>query len=108
MINSTYPSIFVKNVILRDVSHEFSKKVGTYKLNNTNFHKNEEYNLVPLCQKCHDDEHSGTLKIKGYIDTSNGKKLLYDKINQDYSQLKKHISYDDKKWKFNRFIESRN
>jgi DNA mismatch repair protein MutS len=73
---------------------------GFVKLNNTNFHKNEEYNLVPLCQKCHDDEHSGILKIKGYIDTSNGKKLLYDKTNQDYSELKKHVSYEDKKWKF--------
>ena len=33
------------------------------------------YNLVPLCEKCHNEEHNGYLDIKGYIMTSEGRKL---------------------------------
>ena len=73
---------------------------GFVKSNNTNFHKNEEYNLIPLCKKCHDDEHNGNLNIKGYIDTSNGRKILYDYTNKkELNELKKIISYENEKWK---------
>ncbi|QOI90239.1 hypothetical protein QKU58_gp092 [Pyramimonas orientalis virus] len=41
------------------------------------FHKNSKFNLVPLCKKCHNDTHNGNLFIDGYVDTSNGKKLVY-------------------------------
>lgn len=54
---------------------------GFVTFNNTSFHKNEEYNLIPLCKKCHDDEHHGNLKIKGYIETTNGRKLSYEYLN---------------------------
>ena len=33
--------------------------------------------MVPLCKKCHNEVHYGSLVIKGYIDTSNGVKLDY-------------------------------
>ena len=90
---------------------------GFVTINNTSFHKNEEYNLIPLCKKCHDDEHNGNLNIKGYIDTSNGRKILYeyknnennekhknfDKISNnkkdDLNKWKKLISYENEKWK---------
>ena len=90
---------------------------GFVTINNTSFHKNEEYNLIPLCKKCHDDEHNGNLNIKGYIETSNGRKILYeyknnennekhknfDKISNnkkdDLNKWKKLISYENEKWK---------
>ena len=42
-----------------------------------NFHKNSLHNLVSLCHECHHNVHHGKLFIKGYIDTSEGKKLSY-------------------------------
>lgn len=44
---------------------------------NGKFHKNEKFNLVCLCAKCHDNVHNGVLDIKGYIQTSNGIVLDY-------------------------------
>lgn len=45
--------------------------------NMTTYHKNKKHNLVPLCKDCHKKEHSGQLKIKGYIKTSSGIILDY-------------------------------
>ena len=42
-----------------------------------NYHKNSKHNLVALCKECHRKEHSGELKIKGYIATSDGVVLDY-------------------------------
>ena len=85
---------------------------GFVKINNIQFHKNEEYNLIPLCKKCHDDEHNGILNIKGYIETTNGRKILYDynkkelnklnknkDLNKDLNKWKKLISCENDKWK---------
>jgi DNA mismatch repair protein MutS len=41
------------------------------------YHKNKKHNLVPLCKECHKKEHSGELKIHGYIKTSSGVVLDY-------------------------------
>jgi DNA mismatch repair ATPase MutS len=38
---------------------------------------NEVYNLVSLCQKCHDEVDRKNLIINGYIETSNGAVLDY-------------------------------
>jgi 5-methylcytosine-specific restriction endonuclease McrA len=38
-------------------------------------HKNTASNLVPLCDACHTKHHAGMLEIKGWIDTSVGRKL---------------------------------
>lgn len=43
----------------------------------SNYHKNSKHNLVALCKECHRKEHSGELKIKGYITTSDGVVLDY-------------------------------
>jgi DNA mismatch repair protein MutS len=48
---------------------------------NGRFHKNEKFNLVCLCEKCHDDVHNGQIEIKGYIQTSNGIILDYKKTS---------------------------
>jgi len=38
-------------------------------------------NLVVLCWMCHDKEHNGKIKIRGYIQTSNGYELVVDEID---------------------------
>ena len=40
-------------------------------------HKNIKHNLVPLCKTCHTNEHNNTLKIDGYMQTSQGVVLQY-------------------------------
>jgi len=50
-----------------------------------NLPKNHRSNLVPLCKTCHDLVHNGQngqyhYEIKGYIMTSNGSQLNYEKI----------------------------
>lgn len=47
----------------------------------THLKKNELYNLVILCKKCHYQVHHNQLKINGYKDTSNGRVLDYHFIN---------------------------
>lgn len=42
------------------------------------FHKNSEFNLVALCEKCHHDVHNNKIYIHGYITTSDGIQLKYD------------------------------
>lgn len=36
------------------------------------FHKNNKYNLVGLCEKCHDKVHCGEIVIEGYKQTTEG------------------------------------
>ena len=40
--------------------------------NNPHIYKNKKYNLVPLCQKCHDKVDVGKIIIRGYLNTSKG------------------------------------
>ena len=42
-------------------------------------HKNIKHNLVPLCKECHIKEHNNEITIKGYIETTNGIVLDYEK-----------------------------
>jgi DNA mismatch repair protein MutS len=45
------------------------------------FHKNSLHNLVYLCRNCHDDIHNRkTLIIQGYVQTSEGTKLKWERI----------------------------
>ena len=39
---------------------------------------NRKSNLVALCSSCHDRHHAGTLTIKGWVDTTHGRKLVID------------------------------
>lgn len=41
------------------------------------FHKNRKFNLVSLCNECHESVHNNKLQINGYIQTSDGVKLDY-------------------------------
>lgn len=42
------------------------------------FHKNSKFNLITLCQKCHESVHSHKIKIHGYKQTSVGIDLEYE------------------------------
>ena len=44
-------------------------------------HKNRKSNLMLICEKCHDKIHNKEIKIDGYKDTTDGKKLFYKKDN---------------------------
>jgi DNA mismatch repair protein MutS len=57
------------------------------------FHKNVEHNLVCLCRNCHTQVHNNLIDIKGYISTSSGIVLDYNKneIPVECSQPTKSI-----------------
>ena len=55
-------------------------------------HKNRKSNLVPLCEKCHNDTHHNKLVIKGYNRTSSGDVLEYYYEN---TSKKKKSKYTD-------------
>jgi len=41
---------------------------------------NRKSNLVALCSTCHDRHHAGTLHIKGWVDTTHGRKLVINDL----------------------------
>jgi DNA mismatch repair protein MutS len=49
------------------------------------FNKNKLWNLVSLCKKCHQSVHSSPprLKIDGYINTSNGVRLVFERLDKE-------------------------
>ena len=58
------------------------------------FHKNNLFNLVQLCHKCHYDVTYGKLFINGYLDTSMGVKLQYKYKSEKEAQfIKKKKKY---------------
>lgn len=59
-----------------------------------NFHKNNMFNLVQLCHKCHHDVHHGNLNITGYIDTSDGIELVYNRLEDSIVEEIKKRKYN--------------
>jgi len=51
--------------------------------------KDTKSNLVPLCKKCHNEVHNGSLEISGYIQTSYGIKLDYKYLTKEVVESKK-------------------
>ena len=47
--------------------------------NKPHLNKNSNYNLLTVCQHCHDKIDTGELEVDGYIMTSKGKKLKFRK-----------------------------
>ena len=56
------------------------------------FHKDNKHNLVPLCKQHHNEIHNGKLKIDGFMMTSNGLELQFEK----QSEKPKEVSVEDK------------
>lgn len=46
-------------------------------------HKNAAFNLVPLCEECHDAVHSGKINVEGYVQTSGGVRLRSYVVDND-------------------------
>jgi DNA mismatch repair protein MutS len=63
--------------IAEETHHIVYQENADSKGNIQSYHKNKKHNLVPLCKECHKKEHSGELKINGYIKTSSGVVLDY-------------------------------
>ena len=60
------------------------------------FHKNNLFNLVQLCHNCHHEVHHGSLIIKGYIDTSEGRKLDFEKVEKkQHENIRRKYSFED-------------
>jgi DNA mismatch repair protein MutS len=85
-------------------------------LDNTQFHKNTEHNLVPLCDSCHEQHHRGLIEINGYTETTTGRKLLFTKKtvnnkekskNEEFENIKKNILYENGKWKYRKTSRSK-
>ena len=55
----------------------------------TNFNKNENHNLVCICEECHNKEHAGEIGIIGYKQTSEGIILEVDKKSRIFKLIKK-------------------
>ncbi len=43
------------------------------------FHQDHKHNLVPLCKKHHNQIHDGKIKVDGFVMTSNGLELQFEK-----------------------------
>jgi DNA mismatch repair protein MutS len=90
-----------KNVALCEVCGD--KAVDTHHIQEQNeadingmigaIHKNRKSNLTALCKKCHLEEHHGNLNIKGYIETSEGKKLDYEYITPKEKKKGKYTDH---------------
>ena len=71
------------------------------------YHKNIKDNLVVLCKKCHDNVHNGNLNIKGWLFTSEGKKLdfeylkLFPKNKKKFNEDQIEIIFKLKSYKQN-------
>jgi len=64
------------------------------------FHKNNLWNLVQLCHNCHQEVHHNRLTILGYVQTSEGVELQYDRViyvDQQAISKKKYSSQDQTK-----------
>jgi len=51
------------------------------------FHKNSKFNLVDLCEHCHQAVHSNKLTIHSYSQTSSGVKLIFEHCTQTENDL---------------------
>ncbi len=62
------------------------------------YHKNSKYNLVCLCESCHNKVHHGNLRIYGYKQTSEG-------VILDYEEISLNKVNEEKKRKFTKIQE---
>ena len=54
---------------------------GNFVKNKKHLKKNQEANLIVLCNECHDKIHNNKIKLNGYIMTSTGKNILLKEDN---------------------------
>ena len=61
------------------------------------FHKDNKHNLIPLCKEHHNQIHKGEIKIDGFVMTSNGLELQFEK-QIDSKKLKKSKKFTLDDW----------
>lgn len=47
------------------------------------FHKNAQFNLVPLCEECHEKVHHDVIRVNGWVQTTNGVKLDFSHVEKN-------------------------
>ena len=63
--------------------------------NTGHFHKNKDFNLIPLCKECHAQITHGNLQIHGWKETSHGMELDYEIIDNK-QEKKSNKKYSEK------------
>jgi DNA mismatch repair protein MutS len=53
--------------------------------------KNDKFNLVCVCTKCHDLIHNNTIKVNGYVQTGDGVELTYIKKENEDNDIKSKV-----------------
>ena len=103
--------VYVHECKICKKTQEYNGSLDTHHINfqkncSEGFVKDKEYigknfncNLVVLCKDCHKMVHDGYIKIWGYSDTSNGKMLKYEFIEQTTSSDSDSSKSSDKKGK---------
>ena len=43
---------------------------------------NQDWNVANLCASCHYNVHMGAINISGWFDTTNGRELIYNNVNE--------------------------
>lgn len=61
-------------------THHITEQCEFRKDHNFNFGKDDIFNLVPLCKKCHTEVHQKKYKIHGYVETGSGIVLNYETL----------------------------
>lgn len=80
------------NLEVHHIKYQKDTDKNGFILEKQHVHKNHKSNLVVLCEKCHDDIHSGKIVIRGYQETSNGVQLDIEK--NPISSKKTNKKYD--------------
>ena len=68
-----YPCDICKNIEFLESHHINGRKIKNY---------NKPWNIANICPSCHYKVHLGQIIISGWFDTTNGKELIFNKINE--------------------------
>ena len=72
------------------------------------YHKNQAFNLIPVCETCHDAIHAGRIDVKGFKDTSAGLKLVHTDINITIPEkVAKYVRLVDGQWQTRKTVRSK-
>lgn len=69
-----------KDLDVHHINHQKDCNQRGQIIDKMHLHKNHLSNLVVLCKQCHKKVHADKIKIGGYLETSNGKKLDFTVI----------------------------
>lgn len=101
IVATSSQSVYNKNVYMKEckvcgdkaseVHHITQQKEADQNGYIGSFHKNDKFNLVALCEKCHNSVHHGNLVIHGYKSTSDGVILDYSNTTQSEDNTAENV-----------------